>query len=75
MLVELGQPAAGLVEIERSQKSDPNRLLGLWVAGRAAELGGNQAKARQYYGQVLDLAKAADGDRPEIKQARAFLGR
>jgi hypothetical protein len=32
-------------------------------------------KARQYYGQLLDLAKAADGERMEIKQARAFLGR
>ena len=27
------------------------------------------------YGQLLDLAKAADGERMEIKQARAFLGR
>jgi hypothetical protein len=75
MLLELGQPAAALVEIERSQKSEPNRFLGLWSAGRASELAGNQAKARQYYGQLLDLAKAADGERMEIKQARAFLGR
>jgi tetratricopeptide (TPR) repeat protein len=75
MLTELGQPAAGLAEIERSHQNDPNRLLGLWTAGRAAELAGNQAKARQYYGQLLDLAKAADGERAEIKQARAFLGR
>ena len=75
MLIELGQPAAALVEIERSQKSEPNRFLGLWSAGRAAELAGNQAKARQYYGQLLDMAKTADGERMEIKQARAFLGR
>ena len=75
MLLELGQPAAALAEIERSQKNDPNRFLGLWGAGRASELAGNQTKARQYYGQLLDLAKAADGERMEIKQARAFLGR
>jgi tetratricopeptide (TPR) repeat protein len=75
MLLELGQPAAALVEIERSQKSEPNRFLGLWSAGRAAELAGNQTKAREYYGQLLDLGKAADGERMEIKQARAFLGR
>ena len=75
MLLELGQPAAALAEIERSQKNDPNRFLGLWGAGRASELAGNQTKARQYYGQLLDLAKAADGERVEIKQARAFLGR
>ena len=75
MLLELGQPAAALAEIERSQKNDPNRFLGLWGAGRAAELAGNQTKARQHYAQLLDLAKAADGERVEIKQARAFLGR
>ena len=75
MLLELGQPAAALVEIERSQKNDPNRLLGLWAAGRAAELAGDPTKARQYYAQLLDLAKTADGERMEIKQARAFLGR
>ena len=75
MLLELGQPAAALAEIERSQKNDPNRFLGLWGAGRASELAGNQTKARQYYGQLLDLAKAADGERMELKQARAFLGR
>ena len=75
MLLELGQPAAALVEIERSHKNDPNRFLGLWVAGRAAELAGNPTKARQYYGQLLEMAKAADGERVEIKQARAFLGR
>jgi tetratricopeptide (TPR) repeat protein len=75
MLLELGQPAAALAEFERSHKSDPNRFLGLWGAGRAAELAGNQGKARQYYGQLLDLAKAADGERPELKQARTFLGR
>jgi tetratricopeptide (TPR) repeat protein len=75
MLLELKQPAAALVEIERSQKSEPNRFLGLWSAGRASELAGDQTKARQYYGQLLDLAKAADGERMEIKQARAFLGR
>ena len=75
MLLELGQPAAALAEIERSQKNDPNRFLGLWGAGRASELAGNQTKARQYYGQLLDLAKTADGERMEIKQARAFLGR
>jgi hypothetical protein len=75
MLLELGQPAAALAEIERSQKNDPNRFLGLWSAGRASELAGNHTKARQYYGQLLDLAKAADGERTEIKEARAFLGR
>jgi hypothetical protein len=72
MLIDLGQPAAALKEFEASHKVEPNRFQGLYGAARAAELAGDGEKARAYYGRLVSLAKAADGDRPEIKKAKSF---
>jgi hypothetical protein len=52
---------------------EPNRFRGLAGAARAAEAAGDRAKAKQYYERLLDLAKDGDGDRPIVKQARAFV--
>ena len=73
LLLDLGQNAQALAEFEASMRTDPNRLLGLAGAARAAELTGNQDKARVYYQQVLILAKDADTGRPEIEQAKTYL--
>jgi tetratricopeptide (TPR) repeat protein len=73
MLVELGQPAEALREFEASHLVEPNRFQGLYGAARAAELAGDSAKARTYYGRLVTLGKGADGDRPELKQARSFI--
>jgi len=75
LLLELGQPAAALSEFEASQKTDPNRFHGLAGAGRAAEQAGDRERARRYYTELLALTKSADSERPEMKQARAYLGR
>ncbi len=70
MLIETGQPAAALKEFEASQRVEPNRFQGLYGAARAAELAGDGGKARAYYGRLVALGKTADGDRPELKQAK-----
>lgn len=75
LLLELGRSGQALEEFERSQKSEPNRFLGLYGAARAAQMAGDAAKAKQYYAQLVALAQTADGERPEIKQARAYLGK
>ncbi len=75
MLLDLGQPAAALAEFDRSQKNDPNRFRGLFGAARAAEAAGDRARARAYYDRVLALADKADSERPEIRQAKAFLAK
>jgi hypothetical protein len=72
LLIDLGQPAAGLKEFEASHRVEPNRFQGLYGAARAAELAGDGEKARTYYGRLVSLGKAADGDRPEIKKAKSF---
>jgi len=53
MLLELNQPAAALVEYEKSMKIDPNRLNDLAGAARAAEMTHQQQKADAYYAQLL----------------------
>ncbi len=75
LLLDLGRASEALAEFERSNKSERNRFLGLYGAARASQQAGDQAKAREYYTQLLTLTQTADGERPEIKQARAFLGR
>jgi hypothetical protein len=75
LLLELGQPARALAEFEASQKVDPNRLHGLAGAARAADRAGDRPRARRYYEQLIDLARTADSERPEVAEARAFLAK
>jgi hypothetical protein len=73
MLLAADRPADALKEFEAVQQVEPNRFRALAGAARAAELAGDQAAARQYYGQVVGLTASADTSRPEIEAARAFL--
>ena len=73
MLLQVGQPARALVEFERLEQAEPNRLLPLYNAARAAEASGDGAKAQAYYRKLLDLTAKRDTERPEIARARALL--
>jgi hypothetical protein len=73
MLLELKQPAPALVEFEATLGTAPNRFNALSGAAHAAELSGDNAKARTYYAKLLTLCDHADGDRPELKAAQTFL--
>ena len=69
-----GQPAAALAEIERLRRTTRTGSSG------CAAPGARRARRQPGEGSAVlraapDLAKAADGERMEIKQARAFLGR
>jgi Flp pilus assembly protein TadD len=73
LLLDLGRPTEALRELEAPQKNDPNRRRASCGAGRAAELAGDETKARAHYGQVVNLASKADTERPEVVQAEAVL--
>jgi tetratricopeptide (TPR) repeat protein len=80
LLVELKQPAAALQEFETSLLGSPQRFNGLYGAARAAKLAADQSKlaadqnkAKAYYEKLLALSRDADGSRPEIEEAKAFL--
>jgi hypothetical protein len=74
-LFDMGKPAEALSEFEAVLRKEPNRLRATAGAAMAAERSGDTAKARLYHSKVLELTEGADGQRPEIVQARRFLGR
>jgi hypothetical protein len=73
MLLAADRPADALKEFEAVQAIEPNRLRALAGAGLAAELAGDPASAKRYYGQVVEITTSADTSRPEIEAARAFV--
>jgi tetratricopeptide (TPR) repeat protein len=75
LLLEMNRPAEALQAFETSEKHDPNRFRGLYGAGKAAALAGDQAKAKSYYEKLVVLVQKADTERPEIKEAKSFLAK
>src|SRR5260370_13640803 len=73
LLLEAGQPAAALAEYETALKQTPNRYRALLGIARAASATGDRAKASEYYGKLVELAKNADTERPDIREAKEFL--
>ena len=73
MLLELKKPAEALVEFEGTLRTAPNRYNALSGAARAAKLSGDSKKAKSYYAKLLVICDHADGDRPELQDARALL--
>ena len=73
MLLQTGDGPQALKEFETSLKNEPNRFNGIAGAARAAELSGNRDQARAYYAKLVALTERADTDRPEVREAKAFL--
>lgn len=75
LLLTMRQPAQSLQAFEASHRVEPNRFQGWYGAARAAALAGEQEKARAFYGKLVALAEKAEGERPEVREAKAFLAR
>ena len=73
LLLETGQPADALSEFEAALKQTPNRYRAFLGIARAANAAGDRQKASEYYGKLVDLAKNADTERQEIREAKNFL--
>jgi hypothetical protein len=73
LLLDMSRPADALREYEASLKVAPGRFNGVSGAARAAELSGDRAKARAFYASLVELGKASQPPRAELKAARAFL--
>src|SRR5262249_29152277 len=73
LLLEMGQSAAALSEFETALKQTPNRYRAFLGIARAANAAGDRAKAAGYYGEPVELARNADGERQESREAKAFL--
>src|SRR5262249_19072707 len=73
VLLAQRQPVQALKEYEASLQSTPNRLRGLYGAGKAAEGASQPDTAASYYRKLVELTKDADTDRQEIREAKAYL--
>ena len=73
MLLDAGNATEALVAFEATMKKEPNRFRGIYGGARAAEVLGDLAKATVYYKKLLEVAKDADTDRPELRHARTFV--
>jgi hypothetical protein len=73
LLLDLNRPADALREYEASLKIAPGRFNGIAGAARAAEMSGDRAKARALYASLVELGKASEPPRAELKSARAFM--
>jgi tetratricopeptide (TPR) repeat protein len=73
LLLEMGQPHAALSEYETAIRQNPNRYRGFWGTAQAARAAGDREKAADYSARLVELAKNADTERPEIREAKAFL--
>src|SRR4029077_17807409 len=67
LLLELGDAGAALVEYATALKATPNRYRGTVGGARAAKATGDQAKAVEYYGKLIDLTQNADVERQEVR--------
>jgi hypothetical protein len=72
MLMESGQPGPAGQAYEASLRVAPNRFKSLYGVAKASERAGDREKAKTYYGRLLTTAAAADTERPEIQEAKAF---
>jgi hypothetical protein len=75
LLLELKRPAEAFKAFEASLHMSKNRLQSYVGAASAAAAANDAQNARKYYAQVVELASAGDGTRPEIAQAKAYIVR
>ena len=73
MLLENGNAKDAITAFEATLKKEPNWLGAYVGAAIAAEKSGDNAKAREYYKKVVEIADAADDARTDVADARAFL--
>jgi tetratricopeptide (TPR) repeat protein len=73
MLLAQGEATGALKEYETALKNAPMRLRGFYGAAKAAEASGDAKKAREYFEKLARLTRYADGDRPELREAKQRL--
>ncbi|MEX2272840.1 MAG: hypothetical protein WD690_15315 [Vicinamibacterales bacterium] len=73
VLLELGRPAEAIAPFRQALSRNANRTLSRLGLARASAALGQQDAAREEYRHVLDAYARADGDRPEIGEAKAAL--
>ena len=73
MLIEANLSKEALEQYEMSLQRSPNRLNSLYGAARAAELSGDQEKAKHYYAKVVELTAESSDIVDRREKAKAQL--
>jgi tetratricopeptide (TPR) repeat protein len=73
LLLQAGRPAEALAAFEQSLERAPRRFHSLYGAAEAARAAKDEAKARQFYAELLDVGCKGDGARRELAEARRLV--
>ncbi|MCK5467927.1 MAG: hypothetical protein KAI99_05455 [Cyclobacteriaceae bacterium] len=73
-LLAMNDSNAALEVYEKNLKVNPNRFNGIYGAAIAAKTSGDVQKARMYFEHLLKLTENSNSDRPEIEEARTYIG-
>ena len=73
LLLEAKRPQEALAEYKTDLKLNPNRFNGLYGAARAAEEGGKQKDAEEYYGLLVKNCDGGSSTRPELSRAKQLV--
>jgi hypothetical protein len=73
LLLAVGRPGVAAQAYATSLQNAPGRARSLFGLARAAELAGDLATARAKYAEFLQLMEKGDGERAEVRVARAFV--
>jgi tetratricopeptide (TPR) repeat protein len=74
LLLERNDAAGALTEYQAVLRADPNRFRSVLGTARAARFAGDSVKAKEAYQQLVTLCAQADTERPELVEARRFVG-
>src|ERR1700676_604164 len=75
MLLEMNRPTDALAEYQADLKTNPNRFDSLYGAARAAQQGGQDEKASEFYAQLVKNCEASNSERPELTEAKVWLAK
>ena len=70
----MNKPSDALEAYEESLIGHKNRFNGVYGAAVAAKGVGDEKKATIYFEMLLALVEKSDSDRPEIDEAKEFIG-
>jgi tetratricopeptide (TPR) repeat protein len=74
MLLATEDYEGALAEYQAALERSPNRFNSVYGAGQAAELAGDEATAKEYYNQLLEIAPEPTGERAALDHAAEFVG-
>lgn len=74
MLLAMDRPEEALESYEIDLKGHPNRFNGVYGAAIAAKSMGDNIKALEYFELLLTITEGSASERPEIEEAREFVG-